>query len=170
MLAEECANVRCYGVPLVRPPKAGGGKDVRMVCVICSSTYVTEVDASGWERLVLYENRPAESAVVDSAPHRDESIASSSATPSRAQMMGQAAKTSTPTMKQKYDGVGSPIDASSQCLELALTALSTRLTMLSSSAAGLDVKAITETADAIGRTAAALTQVRELKKVELASS
>lgn len=31
MLAEECANVRCYGVPLVRPPKAGGGKDVRMV-------------------------------------------------------------------------------------------------------------------------------------------
>lgn len=48
--------------------------------MICSSTYVTEVDASGWERLVLYENRPAESAVVDSAPHRDESIASSSAT------------------------------------------------------------------------------------------
>jgi hypothetical protein len=29
MLAEECPNVRCFGVPLVRPPKAEGGKDPR---------------------------------------------------------------------------------------------------------------------------------------------
>jgi hypothetical protein len=29
MLGEECPNVRCFGVPLVRPPKAGG-KDPRM--------------------------------------------------------------------------------------------------------------------------------------------
>lgn len=168
MLAEECGNARCYGVPLVRPPKVGGGKDVRKVCVICSSTYVTEVDAQGWERLVPYDVRPSESSVVD-VP-RAESIASSSATPSRAQMMGQPAKTTpfaAPTMNQ---GAGSTLDASSQSLELALTALSTRLTMLSSSAAGLDVKAIAETADAIGRTAAALAQVRELKKVELANS
>lgn len=34
MLAEECPNVICYGVPLVRPPKAGGGKDPRMACPI----------------------------------------------------------------------------------------------------------------------------------------
>ena len=32
MLADECPNVRCYGVPLVRPPKAGGGQDPRKVC------------------------------------------------------------------------------------------------------------------------------------------
>jgi hypothetical protein len=31
MLADECPNMRCYGIPLVRPPKAGGGKDTRMV-------------------------------------------------------------------------------------------------------------------------------------------
>ena len=31
MLGEECPNVSCYGVPLVRPPKAGGEKDPRMV-------------------------------------------------------------------------------------------------------------------------------------------
>lgn len=31
MLAEECPNEYCYGVPLVRPPKAGGGKDPRKV-------------------------------------------------------------------------------------------------------------------------------------------
>ena len=31
MLADECPNGECYGVPLVRPPKPGGGKDPRKV-------------------------------------------------------------------------------------------------------------------------------------------
>jgi len=31
MLADECPNPECYGVPLVRPPKPGGGKDARKV-------------------------------------------------------------------------------------------------------------------------------------------
>ena len=31
MLADECPNIECYGVPLVRPPKPGGGKDPRKV-------------------------------------------------------------------------------------------------------------------------------------------
>ncbi|KAG6872751.1 hypothetical protein C0995_006953 [Termitomyces sp. Mi166 len=29
MLGDECPNTRCFGVPLVRPPKAGGDKDPR---------------------------------------------------------------------------------------------------------------------------------------------
>ncbi|KAG6895526.1 hypothetical protein C0992_000832, partial [Termitomyces sp. T32_za158] len=29
MLGDECPNNRCYGVPLVRPPKAGSDKDPR---------------------------------------------------------------------------------------------------------------------------------------------
>jgi len=62
MLADECLNPECYGVPLVRPPKPGGGKDPRKVgsrsplrmerqfititqeCVICGSVYVDEED------------------------------------------------------------------------------------------------------------------------------
>lgn len=31
MLADECPNESCFGVPLVRPPKPGGGKDPRQV-------------------------------------------------------------------------------------------------------------------------------------------
>lgn len=31
MLADECPGPTCYGVPLVRPPKAGGQKDSRKV-------------------------------------------------------------------------------------------------------------------------------------------
>lgn len=33
MLADECPNTVCYGIPLVRPPKAGGEKDPRKACV-----------------------------------------------------------------------------------------------------------------------------------------
>jgi hypothetical protein len=35
MLADECPNARCFGVPLVRPPKAGGEKDPRKVPSMC---------------------------------------------------------------------------------------------------------------------------------------
>jgi uncharacterized Zn finger protein (UPF0148 family) len=88
MLAEECPGLRCYGVPLVRPPKPGGGKDPRKVsqtiavfqgavgltfgmkvCVICGTTYVTELDATGWERLVVLD---------PTAQSSDEASASSS--------------------------------------------------------------------------------------------
>lgn len=67
MLGDECPNSRCYGIPLVRPPRVGGGKDPRKVCnvfaallpafhcpkecVICGTTYTTEVDSAGRERL-----------------------------------------------------------------------------------------------------------------------
>jgi len=52
MLAEECPNSTCFGVPLVRPPKVGGGKDSRKECVICHGVYVSEKGASGYENLV----------------------------------------------------------------------------------------------------------------------
>lgn len=31
MLGEECPNIRCYGIPLVRPPKTGEERDPRKV-------------------------------------------------------------------------------------------------------------------------------------------
>lgn len=34
MLADECPNVNCYGIPLVRPPKANGEVDPRKVHII----------------------------------------------------------------------------------------------------------------------------------------
>lgn len=40
MLAEECPNDSCYGVPLIRPPKVNGREDPRKVnchCFICIS-------------------------------------------------------------------------------------------------------------------------------------
>ncbi|KAL1723332.1 hypothetical protein EV715DRAFT_286203 [Schizophyllum commune] len=52
MLADECPSTNCWGVPLVRPPKAGGEKDPRMECVICGNVYISERSAAGVDTLV----------------------------------------------------------------------------------------------------------------------
>ncbi|KZT24444.1 hypothetical protein NEOLEDRAFT_1134806 [Neolentinus lepideus HHB14362 ss-1] len=72
MLADECPNTGCYGIPLVRPPKLGGGKDPRKECVACGTVYVE--DANGWDRLVpmdasseQQQNVPSSSIITPSA-------------------------------------------------------------------------------------------------------
>lgn len=40
MLGDECPRETCFGIPLVRPPKPGGGKDPRKVC---SSSSISKV-------------------------------------------------------------------------------------------------------------------------------
>lgn len=68
MLGDECPNTQCYGIPLVRPFKAGGGKDPRMVCshfrlllllifplkecVICGKIFFADTDRAGGEQLI----------------------------------------------------------------------------------------------------------------------
>ena len=43
MLADECPNASCYGVPLVRPPRArDGARSQEKECVICSTVYSVE--------------------------------------------------------------------------------------------------------------------------------
>jgi len=73
MLADECPNPRCYGVPLVRPPQAGGGKDPRKECVACGTVYILEGDEHGWDRLVIVD--PPElrdNRVFRESLHRDD--------------------------------------------------------------------------------------------------
>lgn len=81
MLAEECPNDACFGVPLVRPPNVGGEKSHQKVrcppnknivhidkpaqeCVICGNVYVSEGD-----RLVLQKGEESiQASTVTSAP------------------------------------------------------------------------------------------------------
>lgn len=101
MLADECPNTRCYGIPLVRPPKTGIDKDPRKVCghlaqhnrcvqqlldqecVICGTIYITE-DPEGWQRLVsvsagdsMHEHRSTQ----QSSPHKHRAISRNSPQP-----------------------------------------------------------------------------------------
>lgn len=85
MLADECPNPQCYGIPLVRPPKAGGEKDPRKVCrnlspipakcstclqecVVCHTVYVDETDARGIEHLVPMEQTSTRSRAAADGP------------------------------------------------------------------------------------------------------
>ncbi|KZT12716.1 uncharacterized protein LAESUDRAFT_719006 [Laetiporus sulphureus 93-53] len=66
MLADECPNSNCYGIPLVRPPKPGGGKGSRKECVVCGTVYVDEESPSGETRLVPLNSTSSVAAEVPS--------------------------------------------------------------------------------------------------------
>ncbi|KAJ7368212.1 hypothetical protein DFH08DRAFT_830737 [Mycena albidolilacea] len=178
MLAEECPNERCFGVPLVRPPKPGGEKDPRKECVICKTVYITEVDWAGRERLV------PENAVEDVVPPvtgskgktREIEVEDPKSralrlepSPSAPQIVlalaadihasGQIASSSVPT-----NTLLSTLDESARGLESALRALSGRLATLASGQA--DPSSIGSVADGISKVVHALGQVRQLQRVE----
>jgi len=188
MLAEECPNVRCYGVPLVRPPKAGGGKDPKMECVICGTIYVSQIDPSGRERLISW-NRVAGNAPD---PAREEMILPSSSGQSTASAQVESkliaqdetsqfaipslamlsrtdyVEPSLPLMPraemQPYqtNTSVSALEVTAKSLELTLRALSEKLSFLSSGQFPLDPPSIAITADAIGKVTQALAQVKQL--------
>ncbi|KAG8855612.1 hypothetical protein FRB96_006807 [Tulasnella sp. 330] len=73
MLAEECQNPECFGVPLLRPPRPGS-KDPHKECVICDNVYVEALDSRGRTILQLVETSvptptATTSTVVDSPQH-----------------------------------------------------------------------------------------------------
>jgi hypothetical protein len=92
MLADECPRRTCYGVPLVRPPKAGREKDPRKVCfhqvitsklssellehrqecVVCGTVYPVEIEKKPQELDPLAVGTPSGS--------RQEQITASSVT------------------------------------------------------------------------------------------
>ena len=61
MLADECPSVGCYGIPLVRPPKAGGGKDPKKVgtsFVADGNLFFTMKPSSGMRGLWINLHQP----------------------------------------------------------------------------------------------------------------
>lgn len=180
MLADECPNDSCYGVPLVRPPKSGGEKDPRKECVICGNTYTTEVDWAGRETLV-----PFESNYTSGLPAQTSSQVGRISSPAPLPLVSpfglhsKAAESSPPTLhllKPTVQAVhpvptlplgGSVLDAASRALQTSLQALSSRLASASSNLNALDPVSIGATADAIGKVVQALAQIRQLQSSEI---
>ncbi|KAJ7904432.1 hypothetical protein B0H14DRAFT_2662854 [Mycena olivaceomarginata] len=171
MLAEECPNERCFGVPLVRPPKPGGEKDPRKECVICKTVYVTEVDWAGRERLV------PENPVEDVGPPVTGSKGKTreieverlrlEPSPSAPQIVLAPAadiRASGQIASSSANALLSTLDESARGLESALRALSDRLTTLTSGQ--VDPSSIGSVADGISKVVHALGQVRQLQRVE----
>jgi len=122
MLAEECPNDTCYGVPLVRPPKAGGEKDPTKECVICHGVYIHERDSNGLIVLrPIQSNAPSNPTQPQST---SQSTPASSAPPPP--VSSSLAQQISPSTQPDVN------NATKLALQTSLQALSARLTELSS--------------------------------------
>ncbi|KIJ70174.1 hypothetical protein HYDPIDRAFT_104849 [Hydnomerulius pinastri MD-312] len=184
MLGEECPNARCYGVPLVRPPKSSGDRDPRKECVICGTVFITE-DSEGWQRLVPVTSVPSTSEQSSSGTTRQsgssnkgKSAVRNSPQPLQLPTLDPPLQTPkltvdlthrmTTELRDTQLLAALPIstvtnDAPTQALELALGALSERLTMACANPTLLDLSSVAATADAISKVAQALAQVKQLR-------
>jgi len=183
MLADECPSDTCFGVPLVRPPKLGGGKDPRKECVICGTAYVDEKDVNGWYRLARLSDVPGPSSESPAAVHisasdrsKGKGIVSSgihtlpsnpinlpkhvsnitSGTPASGSLQPEP-------LVPSESSTNAALEASVNALEASLHALSRRLTSLTGEQLVVDPASISQTADAITKVSAALIQVKQLQ-------
>ncbi|KAG2042937.1 hypothetical protein BDR03DRAFT_1087956 [Suillus americanus] len=188
MLGEECPNIRCYGVPLVRPPKGGEERDPRKECVICGTVYVTDV-SEGWQRLVpapaaieagsssgagdslssapmTLDSRDKGKAVVRSIPSQSSSLLpaseSSKLTINISKPTGNLANNSERLHASVPSISAITAHSPAQALKLSLDAMSQRLAHICETANQMDVASIASAADAINKVAQALSQVRQL--------
>lgn len=189
MLGDECPNDSCYGVPLVRPPKSGGGKDPRKECVICGNIYTTEVDWAGREALVPFESKgqttyasalPAQTSTSRSqigqisspAPNRLPFVSSFGLDSNERAPLNSTSHLLKPTVQEAHPVRtlslgGSVLEDTSRALQTSLQALSGRLASASSNLNALDPVSIGATADAIGKVVHALAQIRQLQSSEI---
>lgn len=184
MLADECPNPTCYGIPLVRPPKAGGEKDPRKECVVCNSVYVDQTDANGIERLVPLASTSAGPSAAPSVPTATlplpmsqpplTSIAKGKAVernpgvsapaPVRMPSTSETVVPAQPSRIQGHDtSLEQDIASSADALQQSLRVLSERLKILSNPYS-IDVALIGQTADAMSKVAQALLQLKELQQ------
>jgi len=183
MLGEECPYSRCYGVPLVRPPKSGSDKDPRKECVICGTVYVTD-ETEGWQRLVPVSSGPSASENVfgnirqPGPSNKGKSVIRNSPQSILLPALDPPLQTPKLTVDLSHRANSelrntqlvaalpintATIDASTQALELALGTLSERLSVACANTSLLDPSTVAATADAIGKVAHALAQVKQLQ-------
>lgn len=195
MLADECPGPECYGVPLVRPPKPGGGKDPRKECVICGSVYVDEQDLGDLEHSVIQpranptKGRVSEGGNVDNTDIPNPAELKSNFTVSQAAIHPtNAISTNIPPTQRDSRTQGLPsthsfaqaqhtgnrsdpstisaLESAELALQASLQALADRLDLSVASTTTLDPRFVGDLAEAIQKAAAALTSVRLARQPE----
>ncbi|EGO00003.1 hypothetical protein SERLA73DRAFT_180361 [Serpula lacrymans var. lacrymans S7.3] len=189
MLGEECPNIRCYGVPLVRPPRTGGDRSPLKECVVCGTSYTTQTDEQGWERLVSvnpapqvtqprgetsastrglnthmsdHDNGSSNSRVArPSVPPINIETQQDSMVSSLAVQRPHAA--STQDIQTSVSATASALTTSSRSLEMTLQVLSRKLNSLCNDPAMVDPSSVSVTADAISKVTQALASVKQLQ-------
>jgi len=183
MLADECPNTTCYGIPLVRPPKAGGEKDPRKECVVCGTIYIEEKDAHGFDRLMAVESAGSgRQGLETTAGPASRSIQGKGKGVTRDDTPMVAASSlpftqplSPPVSRRPHLPVHLPqaasttevatLETSARSLELTLSALSQRLLSLANQSI-LEPSSVSQIADAITKVARALSHIKQLQRGE----
>ncbi|PFH51442.1 hypothetical protein AMATHDRAFT_3098 [Amanita thiersii Skay4041] len=168
MLSDECPNVDCYGVPLVRPPKPGGEKDPRKECVICGGIYISETDWAGRQRLTL--NAPNLPTGNTSIQLKKVSTPESHTVQIKNDIaVRNPREAPPPPTEHSYDAASivQTLQETSQALQNTLGTLTSRLSVLSAPNLPVDPSSISATADAVSKVARALSDVKQLHWSEL---
>ncbi|PBL02492.1 hypothetical protein ARMGADRAFT_1005850 [Armillaria gallica] len=165
MLGDECPNVQCFGVPLVRPPKTVT-HDSNKECVVCGSVYMTEIDWAGREHLVLLD--PAQPQTEKTATEVKPVPKLSTPSPKNSVKSMPPASTAITHRPDPHLNTTLPLlrDAI-KALEHTLQMLTLKLSALSDGRLPMDPLAISNTADAISKTTQALTHVKQLEWSEM---
>jgi len=174
MLANECPGPTCYGVPLVRPPKAGSDKDPRKECVICGTSYISEVDPRGHQRLTPFNavNQNSDASLVETTPGSNIQIVPTVPDVISHTRHDATARFTASSLPQVMDGsyggteIIQVLEKSSKSLQSVLRTLSTQLESLSPQNIPVNHLSIGSTADAILKVTQALSQVRQLERSE----
>ncbi|KAJ3559838.1 hypothetical protein NM688_g93 [Phlebia brevispora] len=154
MLADECPNSGCYGIPLVRPPKSGPEKDPH------------QVDNNGSQRLVPFEAAPPPSS---SAGRATTEAYSSTRNEQAEQLVVRQRSAQLPVQAERNvqgnpahpSGLSHTLDETAVVLEHSMRSLKDRLNFFSSGN-NVDAVLIGQTADAISKVVQALMSVKEL--------
>lgn len=186
MLADSCPNTSCYGVPLVRPPMSGSGKDPRKECVICQTVYVSDKDVNGLDHLVPFEppNQPSLSGSnpLPTGPSINHLLKdrgkSTPFAPARVLNSQEHAILPDPVRDSLWNlqpdkrsslldsTTMAALEASSRSLELTLHALSEKLNFLTSGQMPFDPVSISQIAETVSKVSLALSQVKQLQRSE----
>jgi len=166
MLADECPNSNCFGIPLVRPPQAGYEKSTKKECVACGTVYIDEGHG------LVITNTNANALAIDLAT-RDNStgsmLQSDEKRPERHSSLispprRQDSKNTLPaSMGLQSQSTFASLDSAAASLDLSLRSLSKRLAVQSSSTDGMDVMSIGSTADAMGKVLSVMERIQNLR-------
>ncbi|KAI0698929.1 hypothetical protein BC835DRAFT_1268613 [Cytidiella melzeri] len=173
MLADECPNIHCYGIPLVRPPKSNGEQDPRKECVVCHTVYINRPGGNGLEVLNTSHaltNTPTLPAQHDSQSQILAAVAplSSDATAARRARIPDRVPSVVETLSFIQTTIRT-LQSAAETLEQTLQTLTERIHFLSASEV-FDAVMIGQTADAISKVSHALMTVKELGRSERQAS
>jgi len=196
MLADECPSAECYGIPLVRPPKPGGGKDPRKECVICGAVYIDEQKLGGLDHLIA---QPYTNPTTEEHTEKDKDVESldlpnstqsknSVINPPAAILPANSTSTNTLLMQSNLLPQGLPsthpfaqaqrtanrsdssaistLESADRALQVSLQALADQLNLSVISGATLDPRFIGDLAEAIQKVTVAFTSVRLARQSE----